>query len=94
MAEEEKKDKPVFKMIKSFEMSYGTRNFVEVALKETNDGENIFFSISKGFITKSGAKKYKKSLGFEASEDVQAFVVESLGKLLEEFKKMQKEKKE
>jgi len=87
MEAEDKNGKPVFKTMKSFEKVYGTRNFIEVALKETNDGENIFFSISKGFTAQNGAKRYKKSLGFAASEELQLFLIESLNNLLEEYKK-------
>lgn len=92
---EEHRERPVFKTIEKFEKNYGTRNFIEVALKETEGGENVFFSISKGFMGKTGEKRYKKSLGFAASEEIQSFMIESLGKLLEKFKTLPKvEKKE
>jgi len=90
---EEQNTRPIFKTLKSFEKEYGTRNFVEVALKETNDGENTFFSISKGFTTQNNMKRYKKSLGFAASEDVQEFLIESLQKLLDEYHKLPKKVK-
>ncbi|MBN1923141.1 MAG: hypothetical protein JW791_00050 [Nanoarchaeota archaeon] len=88
MAEEQQNERPVFKTIKSFEKTYGTRNFIEVALKNTNEGENIFFSISKGFTSQNGVKRYKKSLGFAASQELQEFLVDALSKLLEEYKKL------
>ena len=87
---EEQNSRPIFKTIKSFEKPYGTRNFVEVALKETNEGENTFFSISKGFTTQTGVKRYKKSLGFQVDGDIQQFLIESLQKLLSEFKDLPK----
>jgi hypothetical protein len=90
MAEDDRREKPVFKTIESFEQNYGTRNFIEVALKETNDGENVFFSISKGFIGQNDVKRYKKSLGFAASEELQNFLIDSFNKLLKTFKKLPK----
>ncbi len=83
-------DRPVFKTIKSFEKTYGMRNFIEVALKETNEGENVFFSISKGFTGQNGMKRYKKSLGFAASKELQEFLIDALTKLLSEFDKLPK----
>lgn len=93
MSEEKKRKKPIFTTIKKFEKEYGSRNFVEVALKETNNGENVFFSISKGFITHDDVKRYKRSLGFAASEEMNNFLVDSLTKLGEEFKNLPKQLK-
>lgn len=90
MAEDENGQRPVFKTIESFEKPYGTRNFIEVALKETNDGENVFFSISKGFTGQNDVKRYKKSLGFAASEELQTFLLEAFTKLLKTYQKLPK----
>lgn len=92
MSENENNEKPVFKTIESFEKPYGTRNFIEIALKETNGGENVFFSISKGFTAQNDVKRYKKSLGFSASEDLQKFIVDSFTKLLKTYKKVPRNK--
>ncbi|MFA5333961.1 MAG: hypothetical protein WC376_05710 [Candidatus Nanoarchaeia archaeon] len=85
--------KPMFKTIKSMEKEYGTRNFIEVALKETNDSENVFFSISKGFKTQNDMKRYKNSLGFAASEELQQFLVDAFKELMEAYKAMPKKQK-
>jgi len=85
--------KPMFKTIKSMEKEYGTRNFIEVALKETNDSENVFFSISKGFKTQNDMKRYKNSLGFAASEELQQFLVDAFKELIEAYKAMPKKPK-
>ncbi|MDD4352837.1 MAG: hypothetical protein PHN56_00105 [Candidatus Nanoarchaeia archaeon] len=87
---EQKGQKPMFKTIKSLEKEYGTRNFIEVALKETNDNENVFFSISKGFKTQNDMKRYKNSLGFAASEELQQFLVDAFKELAEAYKAMPK----
>lgn len=89
-ANEKNGAKPMFKTIKSVEKEYGSRNFIEVALKETNDGENVFFSISKGFKTQNDMKRYKNSLGFAASEELQQFLVDAFKDLLEAYKAMPK----
>ncbi len=89
-ANEKNGAKPMFKTIKSVEKEYGSRNFIEVALKETNDGENVFFSISKGFKTQNDMKRYKNSLGFAASEELQQFLVDSFKELSEAYKALPK----
>lgn len=91
--QQEKNERPVFKTIEKYEKTYGTRNFIEVALKETEtEGGtgNVFFSISKGFITQNNMRKYKNSLGFSASEDVHAFLIDSLQKLIKKYKELPK----
>ncbi len=89
-ANEKNGAKPMFKTIKSVEKEYGSRNFIEVALKETNDGENVFFSISKGFKTQNDMKRYKNSLGFAASEELQQFLVDAFKELSEAYKALPK----
>jgi hypothetical protein len=89
----EQGQKPMFKTIKSLEKEYGTRNFIEVALKETNDNENVFFSISKGFKTQNDMKRYKNSLGFAASEELQQFLVDAFKELMIAYKAMPKKPK-
>ena len=93
MDENEQGQKPLFKTIKSLEKEYGTRNFIEVALKETNDFENVFFSISKGFKTQNGVKRYKNSLGFAASEELQQFLVDAFKELVDAYKSIPKKEK-
>ena len=73
-----------FKVIKSFEQRYGSKNFIEVALKEavTETGEsNKFYSVSKGFYDNAGNKRYKKSFGFTATDEMKNFFVESFQKM-------------
>lgn len=71
--------------MKIFEKKYGEeeKNFIEVALKEakTEEGSNVFFSIAKGYYDREGNKKYKNSLGFNASEELKKFVIESFSQL-------------
>ena len=70
-------NKVEFKTIKKFEQNYGNRNFVEIALKEVDGGSKII-TFSKGFIDNNGARRYKRSLGFEASEEMKKFLLDSI----------------
>lgn len=60
MAEQEHK-KVEFKDIKSEEIEFGKNSFIEVARKVaiTDEGENEFISISRGFYLPDGNKRYK-----------------------------------
>ncbi len=69
-----------FKTLKKFEQKYGTRNFLEIALKETDDGNKII-TFSKGFTDNGGNKRYRRSLGFEATDEMKNFIMESIKNL-------------
>ena len=72
-----------FETIKSEEIKFGNNNFLEVARKKAiaEDGENTFLSISRGFITPDGEKRYRKSFTIPLDEKVIDFVVENLKKV-------------
>jgi hypothetical protein len=72
--------KPTFKTVKKFEQNYGTRNFLEIALKEVDDGSQII-TVSKGYTDNEGSKRYRRSLGFPVSDDMKKFIVESIQNL-------------
>lgn len=77
-------EKPEFKTLKAFEQKYGTKNFIEVAIKVpvSKDGEgDKFFSIAKGYYDKVGNKRYKTSLGFTATEEMKKFILDSFKEL-------------
>lgn len=66
-----------FEVLNKQELTYGKRNFIEVARKKVNDSELI--SISKGFIAPDGSKRFKNSVGFPANEtQIREFVVKAL----------------
>ena len=72
-----------FETIKAEEVSFGENKFIEVARKKakTEEGENEFLSISRGFITEEGEKRYQKSFTVPLEEEVINFVSESLKKV-------------
>ena len=53
-----------FQTIKAEEVKFGKNNFLEIARKKaiTEDGENEFIAISRGFFLPDGTKRFKKSL--------------------------------
>jgi len=69
-----------FETIKSEEIKFGNSNFLEIAKKKaiSEEGENIFLSISRGFVTPSGEKRYRKSFTVPMDESVIDFVAEKL----------------
>lgn len=69
-----------FETLKSEEIKFGNNNFLEVARKKaiTDEGENIFISLSRGFIAPSGEKRYNKSFTVPLDEKVIDFVSQKL----------------
>lgn len=72
-----------FETINSDELSFGNNNFIEVAKKKaiSEQGENIFLSISRGFVTQDGEKRYRKSFSVPIDEAVIKFVADKLKEL-------------
>ncbi len=69
-----------FETIKAEEIQFGNNNFIEVARKKavSEERENIFISISRGFFTFNGEKRYRKSLTLPLNDDVLDFVAKKL----------------
>ena len=62
------------------EVKFGNNKFLEVARKiaKTPEGENEFISISKGFVTQTGQKRFKNALGFPAEDEIKNGLIEAL----------------
>jgi hypothetical protein len=69
-----------FETIETKEIKFGRNKFIEVARKKaiTPEGENEFISISKGFFTPSGQRRFRNSLGFPADDEVKNGLIEAL----------------
>jgi hypothetical protein len=69
-----------FQTIKEEAIEFGNNNFIEVARKKaiTEDGENVFISLSRGFKTPEGEKRYKKSFTIPDEEEVKNFVADKI----------------
>ncbi len=72
-----------FETLKSEEIKFGKNNFLEIARKRAiaDDGENEFISLSRGFMTESGERRYRKSFAIPLNDEVVDFVVENLKKM-------------
>lgn len=66
------------------EVKFGNNKFLEVALKiaKSENGESEFVSISKGFITNEGQKRFKNALGFPAETEIRDQLVAALQEIL------------
>lgn len=62
-----------FKTIKAEEVKFGRNSFIEIARKvaKTDEGENEFISISKGFYLPEGnGKRFRKSISLPNDPEV------------------------
>ncbi len=65
-----------FETIKAEEVKFGKNNFLEVARKKakSEEGENEFIAISRGFFLPDGTKRFKKSLAIPDDPAIKDFV--------------------
>jgi len=66
------------------EITFGNNKFLEVALKsaKSENGETDFISVSKGFVTPQGQKRFKNALGFPAEADIRDKLVAALQEIM------------
>ncbi|MBI2578235.1 MAG: hypothetical protein HYW26_00840 [Candidatus Aenigmarchaeota archaeon] len=72
-----------FETIKSEEIKFGSSNFLEIARKKavTEEGENEFISISRGFMTRTGERRYKKSIAVPVEKEIIDFLSDAIKKV-------------
>jgi hypothetical protein len=70
-----------YKILKSEDVKFGKNNFIEISRKKavTEDGEAEFISVSRGFVSRDGQKRYKQSVTLPNSKEV----LEAIAKALE-----------
>jgi hypothetical protein len=73
-----------FETLEVKEIKFGANKFLEVARKKakTPEGETEFISISKGFITPTGQRRFKNALGFPAEHEIIEGLIAALQALL------------
>ena len=66
-----------FVTIKAEEIKFGDGKFLEVAKKKaiTEEGENEFVSLSRGFFTPEGERRYRKSFTVPLEKEIIDFIV-------------------
>jgi hypothetical protein len=70
-----------FKTIKAEDIKFGRNSFIEIARKVavTDEGENEFISISKGFfLPESEEKRFRKSISLPSDAEVLEKIAELL----------------
>lgn len=73
-----------FETIESTEVTFGKNNFIEVARKKaiSEEGENTFISLSRGFFTpETKERRYKRNFSIPDDKEI-------LGEILEAMKKL------
>ena len=74
-----------FETIKSEEMKFGSKNFLEIARKKavSEKGINEFIAISRGFFGQDGSKRYTKSVAIPVDPTMVDFIRETLAACVE-----------
>lgn len=72
-----------YKTVKSQDVGFGKNNFIEIARKKaiTQDGETEFISVSRGFVTSNGQRKYKQSVTIPNSKEVVEAIIKAMKEL-------------
>ncbi|MBU0899028.1 MAG: hypothetical protein KKB03_01590 [Nanoarchaeota archaeon] len=72
-----------FQTVKAEEVKFGKNNFLEIARKKavTDEGENEFLAISRGFFLPDGTKRFKKSLAIPDEKAIKDFVAKHIKEL-------------
>jgi hypothetical protein len=72
-----------FETLKSEKKEFGRNNFLEVARKKaiTDEGENEFISVSRGYFLPDGSERFKKSLTIPDDDDIKEFVAKNIKEL-------------
>ena len=69
-----------FTTVKAEEVKFGKNNFLEIARKKatSEQGENEFIAISRGFFLPDGTKKFKRSIAIPDEEEIKKFVSDKI----------------
>ena len=72
-----------FETIKSEKVNFGKNNFLEVARKKaiTDEGENEFISVSRGYFLDDGSERFKRSLTIPDDAEIKKFIAEKIVEL-------------
>ena len=72
-----------FETIRAEKKEFGRNNFIEVARKKakTDEDENEFISVSRGYFLPDGTERFKKSLTIPDDQAIKDFVAEKIKSL-------------
>ena len=65
-----------FQTVKAEEVKFGKNNFLEIARKKavTEEGDNEFISLSRGFYLPDGSKRFKRNIAIPDDPQIREFV--------------------
>ncbi len=69
-----------FETLKSEEKNFGKNNFLEIARKiaKSEEGENEFVQIARGFFAPDGSRRYKKSIAVPDEAEIKDFITQKI----------------
>jgi len=72
-----------FQTMKAEEVKFGKNNFLEIARKKavTEEGENEFISLSRGFYLPDGSKRFKRNIAIPDDAQIREFVAKQIKEL-------------
>jgi len=77
-----RRERVVYEVIKTETVNYGVNKFIELSRKipKNEDGSpgQEFISISKGYYTPNGERRYKEGLGFPSDAKVTEEIIEKI----------------
>ena len=76
----EGRGKVEFETMKAEKVTFGRNNFLEVARKraKTDEGENEFISVSRGYFLPGGSERFKKSLTIPDDPEIRNFIADKI----------------
>ena len=74
-----------FETLEGTEVEFGNNDFIQVARKKaiSEDGENVFLSLSRGFFGEDGERVWKKNFSIPDDDEVLDEIIEALKELKE-----------
>jgi hypothetical protein len=69
-----------FQTVKAEEVKFGKNNFLEIARKKavTEEGNNEFISLSRGFYLPDGSKRFKRNIAIPDDPQIRQFVAKHI----------------
>ncbi len=69
-----------FQTVKAEEVKFGKNNFLEIARKKavTDEGDNEFISLSRGFYLPDGSKRFKRNIAIPDDPQIREFVAKQI----------------
>lgn len=74
-----------FETLQSEEITFNENDFIQVARKKaiSEDGENEFISLTRGYFTDDGNRRFKSNFSVPEDEDVIEFIIQQLPDMMQ-----------